>query len=214
MNSKGNSARLLFEALLVIVLSIGGIQLLPKFETVFSLIPVIYLLIERRLRNRSWEEIGFKRGFREDLRANIGWALMVILLQVLTLLWAHDFFPAYDAHIRSRLPVDAAALLGMLPILAVAVLGEEMSYRALLQNRLVPFLGAAPAILLASLVFGMAHFSAGPVAVVTLDVTLIVIDAVIYGLIYQRSRNIYIAWLAHMMGDVVALTLMVSVLAT
>jgi membrane protease YdiL (CAAX protease family) len=206
-----NSNRILVEALLIMALAIGGGILFPDIKLVFSLLPVAYLLIERRLRQRAWAEIGFKReGFWADLRANAGWVLVAILSQGAVMLWALSSAPGFLAHLSARMPASATALLGLLPVLALAILGEEMSYRALLQDRLVPFVGAPVAILLASLAFGLAHFNPGPAVIVTLDVGLIVVDALFYGLIYERSHNIYIAWLAHFLGDVLALELMVS----
>jgi membrane protease YdiL (CAAX protease family) len=42
-------------------------------------------------------------------------------------------------------------------------------------------------------------------------VLLIFVDSIIYGLIFARSKNLLVAWVAHFLADVVALVLMVGV---
>jgi membrane protease YdiL (CAAX protease family) len=77
-----------------------------------------------------------------------------------------------------------------------------MTYRFLLQGRLAAFIGSPVAIGIASLVFGLAHFSPGPVAVVWMDIGTITLAAVLYGLMFARRKNIWPVWLAHLLGDI------------
>jgi uncharacterized protein len=206
------SKRILIETMAVLVLTLGGIIFLPQAKTLFFLLPIAYLLVERQIRRRSWAEIGFKfNTFWVDLRANWGLVLLVgVIIQIAVVFWARAYFPEFLAHVAGRLPISATALLGILPILALSLLGEELSYRSLFQARLTPFLGIPLAILIASLAFGFAHFNPGPVNVVAVDIGLIMLDSLIFGAIYARSGNILVAWLAHFLGDLVALVLMVS----
>jgi membrane protease YdiL (CAAX protease family) len=207
------SNRILVETLIVLVLTLAGILFLPQAKTLFALLPVAYLLVERAIRHRTWSEIGFKFAtFWADLRAN--WLLVVlvgIVIQCLVVFWARSFFPEFLAHVAGRLPVNASALLGLLPVLAVALLGEELSFRSLFQGRLAPFMGLPLAILISSLAFGLSHYSPGPLNVVIVDIGLVLLDSLIFGLIYARSQNVLVAWLAHFLGDVVALLLMHSI---
>jgi len=65
------SNRVLVETLIVLMLTLGGIIFLPQAKSLFALLPVAYLLLERRVRHRTWVEIGFKFAtFWADLRAN------------------------------------------------------------------------------------------------------------------------------------------------
>jgi uncharacterized protein len=206
------NGQILFETLLILALTIGGIIFLPQAKSLFAFLPIIYLLVERKLRKRNWAEIGFKfNTFWADLRANWGLVLLVgVMIQVAVVVLAHTFFPEFLAHVVERLPVSASALLGTLPILAILLVGEELSYRSLFQGRLTPFLGLPLAILVSSLAFGFAHFTPGPVNVVAVDIGLIMLDSFIFGTIYARSGNVLVAWLAHFLGDVVALSMMIS----
>ena len=205
--------RILIETLVVLTLTLGGIIFLPQAKALFAFLPVFYLLVERQIRQRSWAEIGFKfNTFWADLRTNWGLVLLVgVVIQISVVLWAHTYFPEFLAHVAGRLPVSAAALLVALPVLAIALLGEELSFRSLFQARLTPFLGVPLAILAASLAFGFAHFNPGPFNVVAVDISLIMLDSVIFGAIYARTGNVLVAWLAHFLGDMVALLFMISI---
>ncbi len=197
--------RILFETILIILASLLGMLFFPSAKTLFGLIPVAYLVVERRLRQRSWRDLGFTIGtFWSDLKAN--WMIFLLLglvIQPAIVIWAKTGFPAYLAHVQARLPFEEGISWGiLLPLLAFSLLGEEMTYRALLQGRLSEFIGAPSAIGITSLLFGLAHFSSGPPLLVLMDVGLIVVDSVLYGVMFARRKNLWPVWLAHLLGDI------------
>jgi membrane protease YdiL (CAAX protease family) len=49
------------------------------------------------------------------------------------------------------------------------------------------------------------HWSAGDLVVTIVDVALVTLDSIIFGLIFSRGKNLYVAWLAHLLGDVVGI---------
>lgn len=142
-----------------------------------------------------------------DLRTAWVWFVLVGLLsQPITALLARVFFPEYLAHVQARLPFALdISLLALLPLLVVSLLGEELTYRALIQGRLALFIGGPVAILVASLLFGMAHLAAEPVLVVLVDVGMKVVDSIWYGIIFARTGNLMVTWAAHLLGDVLGL---------
>jgi membrane protease YdiL (CAAX protease family) len=207
------SRSVLLETILVITATLLGMWFVPAAKTLFALIPIAYLLIERRLRNRTWAELGFTiRTFWADLRAN--WILFVLVglvMQPVTALWAKAYFPEFLAHVQARLPFDSGIGWGvLLPLLAVSLLGEEMTYRTLLQGRLAPFVGAPAAVVVGSVLFGLAHFAPGAGLVVLVDVGLIVVDSILYGTMFARRNNLWVVWLAHFIGDVLGLLVLAS----
>lgn len=206
--------RILIETILITAISLLGMWFLPAAKTVFALIPVAYLLIERRLRKRSWSELGFKfKTFWPDLRANWIWFVLVgVVSQPAVALLTRAYFPAYLEHVKARLPFgDGMGWTILLPLLAISLVGEEMSYRTLIQGRLTPYLGGAISIVVASILFGFAHFSARPFWIVTLDVAMIFVDSVLFGIIYNRCNNLVVTWLAHFIGDVLGLIILFSI---
>ncbi len=199
---------ILLETILITAITLLGMWFVPAAKTLFALIPVAYLLIERSVRKRTWSNLGFKRStFWADLRAN--WVLFVLLgfvIQPVTALFARTYFPAYLTHVQARLPFEAGmSWVMLLPLLAVSLLGEEMTYRTLIQGRLALFVGVPAAIGIASLLFGLAHFAPGPALIVAADVGLIVIDSILYGMIFARRNNLWVVWLAHLLGDIFGL---------
>lgn len=204
--------RVLFETIAITAITLLGMLLIPSAKTLFALLPVAYLLVERRLRKRTWGELGFSiRTFWDDLRAN--WVLFILLgfvIQPLVALWAKAYFPAFLAHVQARLPFDAGISWGvLLPLLAFSLLGEEMTYRTLIQGRLTPFIGIPAAIGVASLLFGLAHFAPG--LIVLTDIGLIIVDSILYGIMFARRNNLWVVWLAHLLGDIFGLAVLASV---
>jgi len=209
------SKRVLVETVLVAAISLGGMLFLAQAKTIFALLPVAYLLIEARLRHRSWSDLGFKFGtLWQDLRTNWLWfVLAAFVSQTVTVLWARAFFPAYVEHVQARLPFNQGMSWAiLLPVLAISILGEELTYRTLFQGRLSPYISVPAAVLTASVLFGLAHFSPGPAAIVATDLGLIFVDSILYGVIYARGNNVILSWAAHLLGDILALALMVALL--
>jgi membrane protease YdiL (CAAX protease family) len=202
------SNRVLFETLLVAAIAVCGMLFLPQAKLLFALIPPAYLLIERRLRQRTWADLGFKFStFWQDLRANWIWVVLVgVLAQPLTALLAKAFVPAYLEHVLARLPFPQDISWGtFLPLLAISLIAEELTFRTLIQGRLTPFIGSVGAILLASFLFGISHFAAGALFIVVIDIAAIFIDSILYGIIYARSKNLIVVWAAHLLGDILGL---------
>ncbi|HVN54334.1 MAG TPA: CPBP family intramembrane glutamic endopeptidase, partial [Anaerolineaceae bacterium] len=177
------------------------------------LIPIAYMIIEGRFRRRTWAENGFNlKAFPRDLVKNLGWVLLVgVVLQAASVYGAYLFLPEYSAHVMARLPLDAHSLSAAVVIsLLIATLGEEVIYRAFFQNRLGAFLPIPAAIGLSSLVFALMHYTPGPFLVVLVDVALVLVDSVIYGLIFARTKNVFCSWTAHFLADVVGLLFLMS----
>ena len=200
--------RVLIETIIITVITLARMLFIPSAKLLFALLPVAYLLIERRLRKRTWGDLGFKvRTFWTDLRAS--WILFIFLgfiIQPATALWAKTYFPEFLNHVQARLPFENGMSWGiLLPLLAVSLIGEEMTYRTLIQGRLAQFIGTPAGIVVASLLFGLAHYAPGPGIVVFTDVGLIIVSSVLYGVLFARRNNLWVVWLAHLSGDIFGL---------
>ncbi len=204
---------ILIEVILVTTVMLLGMWFLPAYKTFFGLIPLVYLLIEKRIRRRSWKDLGFKfRTFWQDLRMNWFWFVLVgFISQPLVAILTKYFYPAYLEHVIARLPFDEGiGLMLILPILAVSLVLEELTYRTLIQGRLTRYIGAPVAILITSILFGFAHFAPGPFWIVFLDISMIIVDSILFGIIYKRGGNLVVTWLAHFIGDVLGLLVIIS----
>jgi membrane protease YdiL (CAAX protease family) len=90
-------------------------------------------------------------------------------------------------------------------VLLVGTLWEEIIFRALYQERLSWFIPAPAAIGIVSVVFGIGHWAKGDPVIVMVDVLLVIVDSILYGIIFARSKNIYVAWIAHFLADLFGL---------
>jgi uncharacterized protein len=206
--SKSQSAGPWWEIVLVMAASLGIGLINPGLKIIGILIPVVYMLVERPLRHRTWTEIGFNlKGFPKGVIANLGWILLVgVGTQALAVFGAFAWLPAFSQHVIARLPMDASTIsISVVIALLISTLGEEIIYRGLFQNRISAFLPVSAAIALSSLIFGLMHYSPGPALVVLVDVSLVIVDSVIYGIIFARSRNVFVSWAAHFLADIVGL---------
>lgn len=203
----------LIETIVVTAVTLLGMWFLPTYKTGFALIPLVYLLVERRLRKRSWSDLGFKfRTFLPDLRANWFWFVLVGLIsQPAVALLAKIFFSVYLEHVVARLPFgNGTGWATILPLLAISLILEELTYRTLIQGRLTPYVGASLAIVITSILFGFAHLAQGPSWIVFLDIGMIVLDSIMFGIIFKRSGNLVVTWLAHFIGDVLGLLVILT----
>lgn len=172
--------RILVETLAVIGIVIVLSFLMPKFKGIFEFIPIVYFLVERRLRKRTFEEIGFKlRSTLSGVRSNWHFSLLVVIISPLaTLLFAKLFIPGFVEHVQSRVPMLYLSRLG--PLLAVVTIGtfaEEIIYRGFLQERLGWFTGAAVSFIIPSIIFAFMHYSTGTFTVVAYDIFTVFIDS-------------------------------------
>lgn len=201
------SRRILLETLIVFALTVIPSLLWPSFKTVSVFLPIAYLLIERQLRKRPWVELGFDtRGIKSALVAN--WFLIlleVFVIQIVAALLARAFWPAFLTHLESRIPLfDRTQLMSLIGLMLFTTLGEEMAFRSLFQERMSWFIKTPVAIFVVSVIFGLLHWSPGDLVVTVVDVGLVVLDSLFFGLIFSRGKNLYVAWLTHFLANVVA----------
>jgi membrane protease YdiL (CAAX protease family) len=175
------------------------------YKLVGMLVTIAYLIIERFLRKRESEEIGFNiKGLPLALRENWLFILLVVFVTpLITIVIGKLFLPEYFTHVLDRVTpyvkIDSMdKLLGQLLVLAF---GEEIAFRAFLQGRLSLFIDPRWAIILSSLVFAAFHFTAGVMLVVIMDLLSVFVDSLLFGIIFKRSNNVFASTIAHFLGN-------------
>ncbi len=210
-------------ALLLVTLAVSLLKGQDVFIFAYIMI-VIYALGGPRRHDRPWSEIGIKRGFVADLKRV--WYLTALdagVFQVLPPAVGIAFLFGYGQelvdHITARLPVDVgsgtglAAAGSLLALALVLTLVEELVYRATIQEGLSVFVGTPAAILLAAVLFGLAHAvgTSGSPAVVLSDVAGVTLDGIFFGIIFAKTHNLAVTWVTHYAADVVGLIVLVLV---
>lgn len=189
-------------------------------QTIFIFGAIIFLFVEHRKKGWPKTIIGLKKGaFRQDMKNNWGLVLLVgCITQILSILLMVWFQPNTITHIINRIPllgdgsINIINIITLFVMLVFSTLGEELVFRDLLQNRLGWYIPPIAANLIISIVFGILHYSPGIIAIILFDIIPIIIDSIIYGLLWERTKNITIPWVAHWMADWVGLICLIMLI--
>lgn len=162
-------------------------------------------------RAESAARIGLRRPRPDELRAaaaTCGWALAGAAVGggLAPLLGLE---PAENELLRLGRE-DPTLLLIMMPVAVLIVgPGEELLFRGIVQTRLRDAFSPLPAVLMASLIFAGVHvFSlAGPWHDRLVTVLVLLLPSMVFGLAYERHKNLWVPALAHGLYDFVLLGL-------
>jgi len=178
------------------------------------ILAIPYLFIEKFLRKQTFSEIGFKiKGIKKDILKY--WWLIILPIATgyislfLSKLIVPDFFNHVIERTQPMLVFDKLAIL--IPQLLILALAEEICFRAFLQRKLSICMDYKWAIAITSLIFALGHFSTGSPMVVLYDLTWIFIDSVIYGFIFQKTKNVYLCWISHFLANVCGILVLLAV---
>jgi membrane protease YdiL (CAAX protease family) len=196
------------QALLVEYLIVAAILISTSFtpyKLIGMLVAIAYLIVERFLRKRQKEEIGFDiKGIPRGIRENWLFILLVVFITPLITMGIGKLFaPDYFMHVLSRIEpyVKTDSMDTLFGQLLVLAFGEEIVFRAFLQGRLSLFINSQLAIVLSSIVFAAVHFTAGVVVVVVMDLISVFVDSLLFGIIFKRSNNVFVSTIAHFLGN-------------
>jgi membrane protease YdiL (CAAX protease family) len=213
-NSNQSKSGPWWEIVIVMIVYLGIGITFPGLKQLLAIPLILYMVIESWLRHRTWAENGFSlRTIPSGLRKTFIWFLLVAFFtQALFIFGGYFFLPDLFTHLVERVPMDISSLNASLFIsIAIATFLEELLFRALFQNRLSAFVSPAKAIFLVSLVFGIAHFSPGTALIVFVDVISVFVDSLIYGIIYERSRNVFVSWIPHYIADIFSIIVLILI---
>lgn len=215
--------RILIETLIVMLITASSIFVPGVFKYFFEFPAVLYIFIEFIVRKRSFSDLGFKFcNLLSDISHNWHWILLVtVFTQYFSLIIGKYYFPEYILHIKSRMPSAVGAISStktfviiIIALLfnAIIALYEELIYRGFFIERLSWFIKPFYAILLPTLLFAAMHFTQGSISVVLYDLSGVMIDGFIYGIIYYRTKNIYASWFAHFLANIIGVIFFMKLL--
>jgi uncharacterized protein len=202
-----------WEVILIMLVYLGIGVIMPALKQIITIPLILYMLLESWLRHRSWSENGFSfRDIAAGFRQTFGWFLLVVIgTQALSTFGVYFLLPAVSDHILARIPYDVSSLsVGLFIFLGIATFLEELIFRALFQNRLSASFSPSVSILIVSLFFALAHFEKGPALIVFVDLFSEFVDSLIFGVIFQRSKNVFVSWIPHFFADIVGLFMILA----
>lgn len=150
----------------------------------------------------DWSELGIKLSALQDgLRRT--WHFFVLSLVVTTpVVWflINRYLPEFWAHVSSR--VEYTDLIQTLVGgVIIAPFIEEVIFRGLVQEQFSLMTNNSVALLVSSAMFAVVHWSSGLMLVVGVDLLLVFLDSIWFGLIYMKSRNTILSTLCHSLGN-------------
>jgi len=204
------------ETLLLILISQVPGLFIPSLRQFAIIIPVIYYFVERRMRNRTWDEVGFPSKKFGEKRSQIFLLMLfpAVIFQLLAVIILPIFFPEFGSHILARVPVldenhtTIGQIVFLYLIMPLTTLLEEITYRGVFQSQLTRKFSSIPSILFVSLLFAAMHWSSGALLLVLLDLSFIFIDSIFYGVLFDRSNSLIPSWMAHLIANWLAMTLL------
>ena len=206
------------ELIIVVIAIVIPFLLKPEYVWVYEVITLSYLFIERKIRRRSWKDIGVRtQGIIVDIKSNFPIIFLVsFCVQFAVIVGSYMIFSPLFLRLDERVAYlqthfgSFAPAAFFLWFIALATLIEELVFRGLIQERVSWFLNDYAGIIIGSLVLSVIHYSQGETIAVFLDLCFVFFDSVFYGLIYMRSRNVLVSWTAHLSADLIGLYLLWS----
>lgn len=199
--------RLLAETLTVIIVTVLLFLIFNNLKAIIPVIPIIYLLIEKRIRHRSWAEIGFNiKTVLIDIKKNWHFITLAgVISPLLTFYIGMYCITGYIEHVKSRLPMDVKVIIPAIISITIGTFLEEIIFRGFIQGRLQWFIEPVKAIIISSLLFAFMHYSDGSIAIVISDMFGIFIDSILFGIIFTKTKNIFTSWIGHYFSDLIGM---------
>lgn len=152
---------------------------------------------------RPWEDLGFSyHAMLVGLLGTVPMVLGFLILLRASWRWVQSLHSIIE---QTLLPLfKDVGVLGIALVALFAGIGEELLFRGVFQAGLEQWLGSVVGLIIASLLFGLAHY-------VTHAYFLFTVVAGLYlGLLYQWTGNLLVPILVHALYDFIALKLYLS----
>ncbi|HEY8892594.1 MAG TPA: CPBP family intramembrane glutamic endopeptidase [Clostridium sp.] len=168
------------------------------------LFSILYLFIENK-RNEGMEDIGFiRKNILSDIK-KYWWLILIPVVSCIVSVSLSKFvLPGFYLSLLDTKPMlsfDKSFL--QIPKLLILAFAEEIAFRGFFQTKLCNIIKPIWAIIITSLFFVIANFSGGFTSALIYILFFIFIDNIIYGVIYQKTKNIYTCTISHFLANII-----------
>lgn len=187
---------------------------LLKLAGLTVIIGVVAFFVTQGTNDSKYEGLNIKTALSQmKSKKVIILALIPIVIDVAQIFIEKAFFPEILEHMVARIPfeIDPAKIVPIILQLLLLPLGEEIALRAFYQKQMDKLTGFVPALIIASFVFAIGHFSYGSLAYVAVDLAGVFIDSIFYGLVFKETDNAWCSWVSHSLADIVAVVVMMII---
>ena len=150
--------------------------------------------------------LSFKRFFSDLKKPGVIFLilLMLIISPAEMLLSKAVFGRAYVDHVLGRVDVPGLDQLPMLLFMQiVSVLGEEIEFRAFFVGKGMKQFSFWPVAIASAVLFAAAHYTAGAAGIVAWDLGAILIDAILFAILYRKTGNCLISFIPHFLSNMI-----------
>jgi uncharacterized protein len=194
----GNSGKGLVPLIIFAILALSP---LSGLAIIFAIVFIVY---ERR-KPIGDSVFTFHLGkTKEDIR-KYWWLILLPLASVIgQIVFAHYAMPTFNEHVMDRVEpmLHMGTLFILIPQLLILAYGEELAFRGFAQEKLSNIINPKIAIILVSFLFAVGHLSIGPAGVVMYDIGFVFVDSILYGVLFLKTKNIYITTIAHFLANI------------
>lgn len=192
----------------LLLLVIFAVLALSPFGGLAIIFAIAYLFYEMKKSGGETSVFTFQWVQIKQSIRRYWWLILLPLIVVIgQIAIAHYTIPTFNEHVMERVApmLHAGSLLVVIPQLLLLAFGEELAFRGFAQEKLAGLLSSRSAIIITSLLFAIGHLSAGPLGIVLYDVSFIFIDSILYGLLFLKTKNVYVTTIAHFLANVVGI---------
>ncbi|MBU3182953.1 CPBP family intramembrane glutamic endopeptidase [Clostridium psychrophilum] len=175
------------------------------------LFSILYIFIENK---RKMGDIGFiPKNILFDIKKYWWLILIPVVLDIVSISLSKLVLPEFYLHVleRTKPMLSFDKLFLMIPQLLILAFGEEIAFRGFFQTKLCNITKSIWAIIITSLFFAIGHFSTGSISVIIYDLFFIFIDSIFYGIIYQKTKNIYSCTISHFLSNVIGISILLFI---
>lgn len=138
----------------------------------------------------------------------IAWVLLpgvsgIVTLVVGNLIFGGEFVTHVMGRTSAVLSFDQTALL--IGQVIIAAFGEEIAYRGFFLGKGMKIVSFWICAVVSSLTFAAGHIAAGNAGLIAYDVAAVLIDSLIFSVIYRKSGNCVVSTFSHIFGNAVSL---------
>lgn len=167
------------------------------------LFSILYLFIENKWNKGKMEDIGFiPKNIFSDIKKYWWLILIPIVLGIVSSSLFKFVLPEVYLYASGSKPMLGKLFL-QIPQLLILAFVEEIAFRGFFQTKLCHITKPIWAIIITSLFFAIGNFSAVPITGLIYTSFFIFIDNIIYGVIYQKTKNIYSCTISHFLANVI-----------
>ncbi|MBU3100878.1 MULTISPECIES: CPBP family intramembrane glutamic endopeptidase [Clostridium] len=169
------------------------------------LFSILYLFIENKRNKGQMEDIGFiPKNILPDIK-KYWWLILIPVVSGIVSISLFKFvLPEVYLYASDTKPMlSFGKLLLQIPQLLILAFAEEIAFRGFFQTKLCNITKPIWAIIITSLFFAIGNFSAVSISGIIYISFFIFIDNIIYGVIYQKTKNIYSCTISHFLANVI-----------